>query len=313
MGRGRKQSQQHRQYQRFWGSSPGASQRFRRFPWHRRQHLSSGRFSRPRVASPRARCLIVIVVVACFGFAVGLALPCVSPPAARITGEYVATGPVADVLRTLVVDARQSGKGYQRDEFGYRQTDDDGNGCDIRDDILARDLHDVRFTVAGGCVVRSGTLEDPYTGRTIAFVRGAQSSTAVQIDHVVALENAWRSGASRWNRAQRYRFGNDPLNLLAVDGPANEEKGAASAAYWLPTNAEFRCTYVALQVAVKAKYGLSVTPQEREAMAAVLRGCPNQQIPSRHSTPIAHGVSPDGTRAESSSPRYVTQRYKPDL
>ena len=227
------------------------------------------------------RCLIVIVVVACFGFAVGLALPYVSPPAARITGEYVATGPVADVLRTLVVNARQSGKGYERDEFGYRQTDDDGNGCDIRDDILARDLHDVRFTVAGGCVVRSGTLEDPYTGRTIAFVRGAKSSTAVQIDHVVALENAWRSGASQWNRAQRYRFGNDPLNLLAVDGPANEEKGAASAAYWLPTNAEFRCTYVALQVAVKAAYRLSVTPQEREAMAAVLRGCPNQQIPTQ--------------------------------
>ena len=281
MDRGRKQSQQHRQYQRFWGSSPGTSQRFRRFPWHRRQHLSTGRFSRSRFASPRARCLIVIVVVACFGFAVGLALPYVSPPAARITGEYVATGPVADVLRTLVVDARQSGKGYQRDEFGYRQTDDDGNGCDIRDDILARDLHDVRFTVAGGCVVRSGTLEDPYTGRTIAFVRGAKSSTVVQIDHVVALENAWRSGASQWNRAQRYRFGNDPLNLLAVDGPANEEKGAASAAYWLPTNAEFRCTYVALQVAVKAAYRLSVTPQEREAMAAVLRGCPNQQIPTQ--------------------------------
>ena len=223
----------------------------------------------------------MIVVVACFGFLVGLALPYVSPPAARITGEYVATGPVADVLRTLVVDARQSGKGYQRDEFGYRQTDDDGNGCDIRDDILARDLHDVRFAVAGGCVVRSGTLEDPYTGRTIAFVRGAKSSSAVQIDHVVALENAWRSGASQWNRAQRYRFGNDPLNLLAVDGPANEEKGAASAAYWLPTNAEFRCTYVALQVAVKAAYRLSVTPQEREAMAAVLRGCPGQQIPTR--------------------------------
>lgn len=220
-------------------------------------------------------------MVACFGFVVGLALPYVSPPAARITGEYVATGPVADVLRTLVVDARQSGKGYQRDEFGYRQTDDDGNGCDIRDDILARDLHDVRFTVAGGCVVRSGTLEDPYTGRTIAFMRGAKSSTAVQIDHVVALENAWRSGASQWNSAQRYRFGNDPSNLLAVDGPANEEKGAASAAYWLPTNAEFRCTYVALQVAVKAKYGLSVTPQERETMAAVLRGCPGQQIPTR--------------------------------
>ena len=287
MDRGRKQSQQHRQhqryrqYQRFWGSSPGASQRFRRFPWHRRQHLSSGRFSRPRFASPRARCLIIVVVVACFGFLVGLALPYVSPPAARITGEYVATGPVADVLRTLVVDARQSGKGYQRDEFGYRQTDDDGNGCDIRDDILARDLHDVRFTVAGSCVVRSGTLEDPYTGRTIAFVRGAKSSSAVQIDHVVALENARRSGASQWNRAQRYRFGNDPSNLLAVDGPANEEKGAASAAYWLPTNAEFRCTYVALQVAVKAAYRLSVTPQEREAMAAVLRGCPGQQIPTR--------------------------------
>ncbi|MFR0569046.1 HNH endonuclease family protein [Bifidobacterium apri] len=273
MDRGRKRYQQHRGNRR-----SGTS---RRYPWRRRSCSSSGRFSRPRFASPRARCLIVVAVVACFGLAIGLVLPYVSPPVARVTGEYVATGPVVEVLRTLVVDARQSGKGYKRDEFGYRQTDDDGNGCDIREDILARDLHDVRFTVAGGCVVRSGILEDPYTGRTIEFTRGTKSSTAVQIDHVVALENAWRSGASRWNRAQRYRFGNDPLNLLAVDGPANEEKGAASAAYWLPTNAEFRCTYVATQVAVKATYGLSVTPQEREAIAAVLRGCPSQQIPTR--------------------------------
>ena len=121
----------------------------------------------------------------------------------------------------------------------------------------------------------------PYTGKTIHFVRGARTSSAVQIDHVVALENAWRSGASTWDQAKRYRFGNDMYNLLAVDGPANQEKGSASAAYWLPTNGAYRCDYVARQIGVKAKYGLTVTTKEKRAMLSVLRACPAQAVPER--------------------------------
>ena len=98
---------------------------------------------------------------------------------------------------------------------------------------------------------------------------------------MVALENAWRSGASTWDQAKRYRFGNDMYNLLAVDGPANQEKGSASAAYWLPTNGAYRCEYVARQIGVKAKYGLTVTTKEKRAMLSVLRACPAQSVPER--------------------------------
>ena len=158
---------------------------------------------------------------------------------------------------------------------------------------MARDLTDVRY-IAGsgsssdsgsgsgaGCKVKSGVLSDPYTGTTIRFTRGVKTSSAVQIDHVVALENAWQSGANQWDRTKRYRFGNDMYNLLAVDGPANQEKGSASAAYWLPTNGAYRCDYVARQIGVKAKYGLTVTTKEKRAMLSVLRACPAQAVPEK--------------------------------
>ena len=122
-------------------------------------------------------------------------------------------------------------------------------------------------------------LADPYTGKTITFTRGRTTSSAVQIDHVVALENAWQSGARDWDAMRRYEFANDPYNLLAVDGPSNSEKGSASAAYWLPTNADYRCDYVARQIAVKDKYNLSVTSAEKDAMLAVLHTCPAQPLP----------------------------------
>ena len=128
-------------------------------------------------------------------------------------------------------------------------------------------------------MVISGTLQDPYTNKSIAFVRGASTSAAVQIDHVVALENAWKSGAHAWTTADKYRFSNDPYNLLAVDGDANQEKGSASADLWLPSNSSYRCDYVSRQIAVKAKYHLSVTSSERQAMLTVLHACPNQALP----------------------------------
>lgn len=232
-------------------------------------------------SNPVERVLILLVIAVVAGVTVGLMLPKINPEIGELTGEYVAVGDAADTLETLQVDDSQSGEGYNRDLFGYRQTDDDGDGCDVRDEVLARDLENVTYTQPGGCQVASGVLHDLYTGKIIDFVRGPRTSGAVQIEHVVALENAWQSGARDWNADQRYQFGNDMYNLLAADGEANSEKGSSSAAYWLPTNASFRCDYVARQIGVKAKYDLSVTTAEKRSMLAVLRSCPGQEVPRR--------------------------------
>ncbi|RBP99256.1 HNH endonuclease family protein [Bifidobacterium xylocopae] len=246
-------------------------------PWSRPSH-GSVRF---RSSSLTERLLIALVLAVVVGITVGLVLPRLSPQVSRMTGGYTATGDAAQTLGSLpVVDRPRVHRHYNRDSFGFKQTDDDGDGCNIREDVLARDLKNVRYTTQGGCKVASGTLQDPYTGRTIPFTRGVRTSSAVQIDHVVALENAWRSGAADWDQARRYRLGNDPYNLLAVDGPSNQEKGSASADYWLPPRAEYHCDYVARQIGVKAKYGLSVTGREKDAMLAVLHSCPGQPVPS---------------------------------
>ena len=125
-----------------------------------------------------------------------------------------------------------------------------------------------------------GTLaSDPYTGTTIPFQRGISTSQAVQIDHVVAVSDSWQKGAQQLTPELRYQFYNDPLNLLAVDGPENNAKGDGDAATWLPPNKAYRCRYVARQVAVKQKYSLWVTKAEQNAIAQVLRTCPSQQLP----------------------------------
>ncbi len=196
--------------------------------------------------------------------------------------------------------------GYSRDAFGAAWTDDNGalwggNGCDTRDDILRRDL--VAARVADGCEVRSGVLgPDPYTGRRLPFVRGPLSSR-IQIDHVVALGDAWQTGAQQLPMAARVDLANDPLELLAVDGPTNEAKGDADTASWLPPNKAFRCTYVARQVAVKHKYRLWATPAERQAMIAVLSRCPSMPLPGgaveRQRTLAAPGGAPAAVPAQS--------------
>lgn len=231
-------------------------------------------------AGPFERVLILLVIVIVIGVTVGLILPRLSPRVGELTGRYTATGNAAETLEKLQVDDNVSTAGYDREKFGYRQTDIDGNGCDVREDVLARDLSNVQYTSNRSCKVKSGILDDPYTGKTIHFQRGQTTSAAVQIDHVVALQNAWQSGAKHWDNSKRVQFGNDMYNLLAVDGPANQGKGSASAAYWLPTNSVYRCDYVARQIGVKDKYGLTVTSQEKRAMLSVLHGCPGQAVPS---------------------------------
>ncbi len=150
-----------------------------------------------------------------------------------------------------------------------------------RNDVLRRDLTDVRTTSGtGGCGGATGTLAGPYNGTTIAFVRGVTTSSTVQIDHVVALSDAWQTGALTWTADQRDALANDPLNLLAVQGRLNEQKGDGDAATWLPPNKEARCAHVARQVAVKSRCSLWVTPPEKAAIARVPSPCPRQRLPS---------------------------------
>ena len=179
-------------------------------------------------------------------------------------------------LDTLEVKGRAPKTGYARTQFG------DGwstkGGCDTRNRILQRDLVDA--IIDDNCKVTSGTLQDPYTGRDIEFTRGSNTSALVQIDHVVALSNAWQTGAQQLSAAEREALANDPLELLAVDGPANQQKGDGDAATWLPSNKPFRCQYIARQIAVKKKYHLWVTDAEKSAMYRILSACPEQTLPA---------------------------------
>lgn len=180
-----------------------------------------------------------------------------------------------DVLEELEVKGRAPKTGYSRDEFGSGWTKI--AGCDTRNIILNRDLVDT--TIDEECHIVSGTLQDPYTGKSIQFQR--TDGDAVQIDHVVALSDAWQKGAQQLTRTQRVQLANDPLELLAVDGPANQQKADGDAATWLPSNKPFRCQYVARQIAVKQKYTLWVTEAEKVAMIAILEGCPEERLPSK--------------------------------
>ena len=246
----------------------------------------------PRILAPLAAVVAAVAVLA------GCGLPLPSPGAGvtyastRVDGPSSVPGPspvpsmtpaqvrdAVTALAALPIKGRAPRTGYDREAFGPAWTDDvdvsgGHNGCDTRNDVLRRDLTAERLKPGThGCVVLSGTLADPYTGRTIVFTRGRSTSSRVQIDHVVALGDAWVTGAQQLTPTQRTTLANDPLNLLAVDGPTNSAKRDADAASWLPPNKAYRCTYVARQVAVKSRYHLWVTAAEAVQIARVLAGC----------------------------------------
>lgn len=182
------------------------------------------------------------------------------------------------LLNSLRVADRAPKTGYSRDEFGPPWSDNvsvpgGNNGCDTRNDILQRDMTDVTFK-SGKCIVATGRLADPYTGKTIDFKRGTKSSDDVQIDHVVALSDAWQKGAQKLSAERRRDLANDPLNLQAVDGPTNQSKSDSDAAEWLPPSKGYHCAYVTRQIQVKTAYQLWVTPAEKDAMARILTACP---------------------------------------
>jgi hypothetical protein len=177
-------------------------------------------------------------------------------------------------LDGLEVRGRAPLTGYERAEFGDGWADLDADGCSTRDDVLRRDLTQVELD---GCRVGSGLLHDPYGGQDVAFSR--QNASDVQIDHVVALADAWQKGAQTWTAARRLDFANDLLNLLAVSGTLNQAKGAGDAATWLPPARSYRCPYVIRQIAVKSRYGLRVTAAERDAMSRELGRCRTVRTP----------------------------------
>ena len=192
----------------------------------------------------------------------------------NIPNANAAETSIETVLESLAVKGRAPKTGYTRAQFGQTWADVNRNGCDTRNDILQRDLTKLSFRAGTrDCVVESGKLVDPYSGITINFIKGVKSSMEVQIDHVVALSNAWQTGAFKLTLAKRTEFANDPDNLLAVQGRLNSQKGDGDAATWLPPLKSYRCTYVTKQIAVKAKYGLWVTAPEKAAMKSILAKC----------------------------------------
>lgn len=182
-------------------------------------------------------------------------------------------------LAKLAVKGRAPKTGYARELF----SDGWGNlgSCDLRNYILARDLVNITWRAGEACIVETGVLKDPYTTKVINFKRGVGTSIKVQIDHVVAVSDAWQKGAQQWKYAKRNSFYNDPLNLMAVDGPTNSAKGDGDAATWLPPNKAYRCAYVARQIAVKLKYQIWVTSAEKTAMAGILKACPGYYLPTK--------------------------------
>ncbi|MEV5054302.1 DUF1524 domain-containing protein [Arthrobacter sp. LAR12-1-1.1] len=216
-----------------------------------------------------------------------------------------------EVLATLPVKGRAPKTGYSREQFGPAWSDVDHNGCDTRNDMLRRDLTALALRPGTrDCVVLSGVLADPYTAAAINFLRGNATSTAVQIDHVVALSDAWQKGAQQLSPAQRLSFANDPLNLLAVDGPANQSKSDGDAATWLPPNKSYRCNYVARQISVKSVYGLWVTQAEHDAMARVLSDCPDALAPTNQQA-SAPGQAAQAPPAQQPAPAQVQMAPAP--
>ena len=214
----------------------------------------------------RRTATLVIAAIVIAGAPISAAARIAAPPA------WV-TKAKAQLVKLSVKSRGADDRLLDRDKFGDPWEDVDHNGCDTRNDILKRDLRKIVFKAGSSCLIQTGVLADPYTGKIINFVRGVKTSTAVQIDHVVALGDAWRTGAAKWTDGKRLRYANDPVVLLAVDGPQNEAKGDDDASEWLPPRKAYDCRYVAKQITIKTKYVLWMTAAERSAMSGVLKTC----------------------------------------
>lgn len=172
------------------------------------------------------------------------------------------------VAQTLQERGRSADTNYSREAFGSAWKDVDRNGCDTRNDILQRDFTTVVFKAGtSDCKVIGGTWTDPYSNESYTF---AEAPSGAQIDHVVALKNAWQMGADLWGDQMRVEFANDPLNLRVTIASLNQQKSDSNAASWLPPYKPGRCAFIATQVAVKAKYQLYVTQAEKDVFITIL-------------------------------------------
>ena len=180
----------------------------------------------------------------------------------------------SEILAKLEVKGRAPKTGYKRTEFYNGWPDIDG--CNLRQRILKRDFGETAVTDEK-CNVVAGKFYEPYTGEVMEFHTRKEISKGVQIDHVVALSDAWQKGAQYKTSEVRYQIATDPLNLIAVQAAANQQKSDGDAATWLPRNKSFRCQYVARQISVKFKYELWVTEAEKNAMSQILASCPEQR------------------------------------
>ncbi len=193
------------------------------------------------------------------------------------SSEFDPSAPLATaVLEKLEIKGRAPKTGYERSEFYASWPTIDG--CSLRQRIIKREMGDTAVVSKdNNCDVISGEFDDPYTGEHKVFNEKSDFGSGIQIDHVVALSDAWQKGAQYKTADERYALATDPLNLLAVDSSANQNKSDGDAATWLPPNKKFRCQYVARQVSVKYKYGLWVTQAEHDAISNVLEKCPNER------------------------------------
>lgn len=223
--------------------------------------------------------LLLLILLSCIG--VGIVSTTNRPPLAtgqtneivvdeKLSPTLTSDNAILDLDKLQVKDVAPKA-GYSRNEFGNGWSK--VGGCDTRNIILYRDLKDT--IVENNCIVKSGILNDPYTARIISFVRGAKTSADVQIDHVVALSDAWQKGAQEISKERRVELANDPLELLAVSGDSNQQKSDSDASKWLPPNKDFQCEYISRQISVKLKYSLWVSELEKSAMSSVLAGCKN--------------------------------------
>lgn len=226
----------------------------------------------------KRRIIIILLSYAIFAFVIFINTPNQNNPTVTKNDKKVnnLSSLAIGELSKLSIKGRALKTNYSREQFGGSWTTK--MGCDTRNIILNRDL--TNAIVDEKCNVIKGVLNDPYTGKLIQFTRGSSTSSAVQIDHVVALSDAWQKGAQQLNFEKRVSLANDPLELLAVSGPANMQKSDGDAATWLPSNKSYRCPYVARQIAVKQKYNLWVTQAEHDVIENILSKCPNQLLPS---------------------------------
>lgn len=207
------------------------------------------------------------------------------PQATKVAQQVAAA---KSMLKKLAIRTMSSADYDRTADFGSAWVDVDNNGCDTRNDILERDLS--QETYKDGCLIATGVLRDPYTGRVINFVRGVGTSTKVQIDHVIPLHLAWQYGANKWSLGKRVTFANDPINLIATDGPTNARKSDSGPDEWLPPNQSFRCSYVIRFIRIAYLYQVGVTTSMKKVMSSTLATCKKVVGSPATLTPLSRSV-----------------------